>query len=73
MTGIKMPTYTYKCNQCDLETDIVMKMSETEREMQIECSVCGEVTNQTKIITSTGGFALKGKGWFGNSKTTSGY
>lgn len=59
-----MPTYTYKCNQCDKETDVVMKISETEREMQMECSVCEKETNQTKIITSTGGFSLKGNGWF---------
>ena len=41
-----------------------MSMSETEREMELSCTTCDEDTKQVKVITSTGGFQLKGKGWF---------
>ena len=68
-----MPTYTYKCDQCDKETDVVLKMSEMERQMQMECSICEEETSQTKIITATGGFTLKGSGWFGKGGSKGGY
>ncbi len=59
-----MPTYSYKCEKCDVVTDIRMSMSETEREMELPCVVCDEDTNQVKVITQSGGFRLKGNGWF---------
>jgi putative FmdB family regulatory protein len=36
------------------------------------CPECSK-DELNKVITATGGFQLKGSGWFGNSKTTKGY
>ena len=55
-----MPTYSYKCEKCDVVTDVRMSMSETEREMKLPCTVCDEDTQQVKVITQSGGFQLKG-------------
>jgi putative FmdB family regulatory protein len=68
-----MATYSFKCTQCEVVTDFRMSMSETKPEMELPCDTCEEATPQVKVITSGGGFQLKGKGWFGNSKTTKGY
>ena len=68
-----MPTYSFKCEKCEVITDFRMSMSETKSEMDLPCETCDEETHQVKVITASGGFQLKGKGWFGNSKTTSGY
>lgn len=64
-----MPTYSYKCDKCDHEFDIMQRMSD---DRLTKCPECNKEALQ-KIIKSTNGFQLKGKGWFGNSKTTSGY
>jgi putative FmdB family regulatory protein len=68
-----VPTYSYKCEKCDTITDVRMSMSETTPEIELRCEICDEDTHQVKVITASGGFQLKGKGWFGNSKTTKGY
>ena len=54
-----MPTYTYKCLGCEKVIDVVQRMSDDRLTECKECS--GELK---KIITATGGFQLKGKGWF---------
>jgi putative FmdB family regulatory protein len=55
---IKMPTYTYKCKNCDEIFEIFQRITD---EPITRCKKCsGEVD---KIITS-GNFVLKGKGWF---------
>lgn len=59
-----MPTYSYKCDKCDTVTDVSMRMSETESEMELPCEICDEETHQVKVITRVNGFQLKGKGWF---------
>lgn len=64
-----MPTYTYKCGGCGHQFDIRQKMSDDRLK---NCPECNE-PQLDKIITSSNGFQLKGKGWFGNSKTTQGY
>jgi len=64
-----MPTYTYKCSSCEHGFDIVQKMSDEKLKTCPECSK----DELIKVITGTGGFQLKGSGWFGNSKTTKGY
>ena len=68
-----MPTYSYKCDNCENITDFRMSMSETESEMDLPCEVCSEETHQVKVITSTGGFQLKGSGWFGKGGSKGGY
>lgn len=64
-----MPTYTYKCDECEHQFDIRQSMSDDKLTTCPEC----EKESLSKIITPGAGFQLKGKGWFGNSKTTSGY
>jgi putative FmdB family regulatory protein len=65
-----MPTYTYKCKECEHVFDIRQGMND---DRLTDCPECDKVDVLDKIITGTGGFQLKGKGWFGNSKTTKGY
>lgn len=64
-----MPTYDYKCQSCEHEFEMRQRMSDDPIKV---CPECDQEQVQ-KIIKSTNGFQLKGKGWFGNSKTTSGY
>ena len=66
-----MPTYSYRCSneECKTEFDVVQRMSDDKL---VHCEKCDKETLE-RIITAQGGFALKGKGWFGNSKTTKGY
>lgn len=68
-SGVMMPTYTYKCDACEHQFDIKQKMSDDKL---TTCPECDKEALQ-KIITTTGGFALKGKGWFKKSATTKGY
>ena len=65
-----MPTYTYQCRECEHEFDIRQSMSD---DRLTDCPECEKKESLQKIIRQTNGFQLKGKGWFGNSKTTSGY
>lgn len=57
-----MPTYTYKCKECDHQFDVVQRMTDDKL---TECPECKK-EELTKIITpgASGGFQLKGKGWF---------
>lgn len=64
-----MPTYTYKCAECDHEFDIVQRMSDNKL---TDCPEC-EKESLEKIIRQTGGFELKGKGWFGKGGSKGGY
>jgi len=59
-----MPTYSFECDKCSTVTDFRMSMSETKPQMKLPCDICDEETNQVKVITASGGFQLKGKGWF---------
>lgn len=55
-----MPTYVYKCSECNQTFEYVQKMSE---EKKTDCPDC-EITNTlVKQISSTG-FLLKGSGWY---------
>lgn len=65
-----MPTYTYKCSECTHQFDIMQKMSDEKLTI---CPSCKKEGSLSKLITAGGGFQLKGKGWFGKSKTTKGY
>ena len=55
-----MPTYSYRCNKCKVEFDVVQKMSDDKLK---HCKDCNTET-LVRIITSTNGFELRGKGWF---------
>jgi putative FmdB family regulatory protein len=62
-----MPVYEYQCNACDDRFELRRKFSD---DPVSKCPKCGgEVT---KLISSTGGFTLKGGGWhaegYGNKK-----
>lgn len=65
-----MPTYSYKCNECGHQFDIRQSIKDDKL---TDCPECKKDNALTKLITAGGGFQLKGKGWFGKSKTTSGY
>jgi len=55
-----MPTYTYKCKECEHQFDIRQSMSDDKL---TECPVCEKKTLD-KIIVPGNGFQLKSKGWF---------
>ena len=55
-----MPTYTYKCKECEHQFDIRQSMSEAKL---TDCPECKKVALE-KIITGGGGFQLKGNGWY---------
>lgn len=55
-----MPTYTYKCKECEHQFDVMQKMSDDKLK---DCPEC-EKESLEKIITQTTGFQLKGNGWF---------
>ena len=66
-----MPTYTYKCNDCEHVFDVRQGMTEDKL---TDCPECKKEEVLERIITASAGFQLKGKGWFGNNaKNTSGY
>jgi len=55
-----MPTYQYKCKQCDHEFEVKQRMTDDPLS---QCPECGKTTLK-KIINNQGGFQLKGSGWF---------
>lgn len=55
-----MPTYQFRCQECETEFEDVHRMSEPHPE---ECPACKGPVKQ--IITGGLGFQLKGYGWFG--------
>lgn len=59
-----MPTYNYKCKECEESQDVFMRITETESKMELDCPVCEKKTEQVKQVVSGNGFQLKGNGWF---------
>ena len=55
-----MPTYSFRCENCGHEFDAIQRMSDDPLK---ECPECKKEALK-KIINSTGGFQLKGSGWF---------
>lgn len=53
-----MPTYTYKCSNCDAIFEVFQRITDDPIK---NCEKCGKEVK--KVITS-GNFVLKGKGWF---------
>ena len=56
-----MPTYTYKCKECEFQFDIRQSMSADKLK---HCPECEKETLDKIIVAGGGGFQLKGKGWF---------
>lgn len=54
-----MPTYTYKCGECNHQFDIFQRMSEDKLK---DCPECKKEALE-KIITQSN-FQLKGNGWY---------
>jgi len=55
-----MLTYTYRCIECDHQFETKQSIKD---DPLTDCPECGKPTLK-KIITQTGGFQLKGSGWF---------
>lgn len=56
-----MPTYSYECKKCNHEFDTVQRITE---EPLKDCPKCSEEQSLQKVIKGTGGFSLKGTGWY---------
>lgn len=56
-----MPTYTYRC-PCGHTEDKFLRMSEFKR--TLPCPQCAGAETLEKIVTPTGGFVLKGGGYY---------
>ena len=54
-----MPIYSYKCNACGHQSDVLQKMSDAPL---TKCPVCGK-DSYSKQLTAAG-FVLKGGGWY---------
>ena len=54
-----MPIYSYKCNACGHQSDVLQKMSD---EPLTKCQACGK-DSYSKQLTAAG-FVLKGGGWY---------
>ena len=58
-----MPTYNYVCKECEDATEVIQKIS---ADPLTTCTKCGAEDGLKKVMvpSTTGGFQLKGKGWF---------
>lgn len=54
-----MPTYTYRCDNCNWKTEVVQKMTD---EPLVTCPECKH--NTLRKILQASPFLLKGSGWF---------
>ena len=54
-----MPIYSYKCNGCGHQSDVLQKMSDAPL---TKCPACGK-DSYSKQLTAAG-FVLKGGGWY---------
>ena len=54
-----MPIYSYKCNACGHQSDVLQKMSDVPL---TKCPDCGK-DSYSKQLTAAG-FVLKGGGWY---------
>ena len=54
-----MPIYSYKCNACGHQSDVLQKMSDAPL---TTCPACGK-DSYSKQLTAAG-FVLKGGGWY---------
>ena len=54
-----MPIYVYRCSSCDLQQDVLQKMSDAPL---AACPVCGTETFSKQLTAA--GFQLKGNGYY---------
>jgi len=56
-----MPTYLFKCEDCDHERELVTSIAKfDEVREEIMCEKCG---GKMKVVINGTSFLLKGKGW----------
>ncbi len=55
-----MPTYEYRCNACGKNFEYQQRMTDDDL---VTCEACGEPKLE-KLISTGGGFVLKGSGWY---------
>jgi putative FmdB family regulatory protein len=66
-----VPTYAYRCKECNAEFEMVQKITEPPL---TTCTRCGQAAATRQIFASS--FVLKGGGWYadgygrGSSKST---
>ncbi len=53
-----MPVYEYQCTQCKKTFDYLQKITDAPKK---KCEKCG---GKLEKLLSTGGFQLKGSGWY---------
>ena len=54
-----MPIYSYKCNACGHQSDVLQKMSDAPLTI---CPACGKDAYSKQLTAA--GFVLKGGGWY---------
>lgn len=54
-----MPTYTYKCNECNHQFEVKQKISD---DRLTDCPKCEQQHSLQKILTPSGGFRIGGLG-----------
>ena len=54
-------TYTYACSACEHQFEATQRMSDAPLK---ECPECKEKELRRIFVPGSGGFQLKGKGWF---------
>lgn len=56
-----MPTYVYKCDQCDHAYELIHFIHETDQDR-----FCPDCKSKVKRIVSLGAVTFKGNGWGGD-------
>jgi putative FmdB family regulatory protein len=64
-----MPTYTYKCPECDSQFERVLQLAEHDAPQG--CPDCGQGPAK-RIIAGSVGFVLRGDGWAGKNNKVKG-
>ncbi|MEO8937308.1 MAG: FmdB family zinc ribbon protein [Burkholderiaceae bacterium] len=54
-----MPIYSYRCETCGHQQDVLQKMSDP---LLVTCPACGASTYRKQVTAA--GFQLKGSGWY---------
>jgi putative FmdB family regulatory protein len=57
-----MPTYNAKCEKCKVIIEYIAKITDMDKDIPT-CPQCEKLMERT-YMGATGGFVLKGRGWF---------